>query len=307
MKKEYDPHLADGLKKAGLWDPSRMVVKQPARPWRKPIEVRAVEPVAMYALPPALSPIPDRDLRLSYVDDHGQERTFSLKALARAMQLPAPVSPVSAATGGYDVARHASGHKRKTRHGVRGVAGRDGRAADLVEVDALTLTVTAKTGMLKILFDQSHPIERIRLGGGFKRKSKAKRDDRIDEADRPHLRYCAARFWSEDYEIAHGKTGFSSEFGERVDASPVRGGLQERLLIREGSYQAARASVTAKQALILDAICGRGESISEVARKNNAHHSTVSEALISGLDRLIHAYDYSRFEHEGGVRARRGG
>lgn len=294
--KLYEPHLAAGLKRAGLWDETRMQETQAPRAWRPQVDAPVpLKPRSLYELAPEFSALPGADVKLNFIDEDGVCRRFSLKALAHAFQIPAPVSPVGAATAKPDAAGLGRTGKRKR---VRfGEPGREGRASALVEVDSLSLTPSKRVGQKLVFFDGSHPIERMRLSGGMARymKTKALEGSRISEDERPHLRYCAARLWSEDYEVACGKTGYSAEYGDRVDSSPSRTGTQERALHALTRRREGLAAVTKNQAQILDAICGQGSSPAELARGRSVHHSTIIEALLAGLDRLVHAYGYERF------------
>lgn len=294
--KLYEPHLAAGLKRAGLWDETRMQEATPPRAWRPQAQAPApLKPLSLYEIASDFAPLPAGDMKLAFLDEEGVSRSFSLKALARAFQLPVPVSAVGAAAVMPDAAGCGRAGKRKR---VRyGEPGRDGRGPDLIEVDSLSLTPAKGVGRKLVFFDGSHPIERMRLSGGLSRrmKTKALEGSRVSEEERPHLRYCAARLWSEDYEVACGQTGYSAEYGDRVDSSPSRTGAQERALHALTRRRDALAVVTKNQAQILDAICGQGSSPAEVARRRGVHHSTIIEALLAGLDRLVHAYGYERF------------
>jgi len=101
----------------------------------------------------------------------------------------------------------------------------------------------------------------------------------------------AGRRYREDFELAATEGLKTGAYQERVDGGRMSSEIPARLLQNHSELTAARNALGYPEiAHVLDAVCGLGMSIAEVAGKGKVVRDIPAQLLRMGLDRLVLHY-----------------
>ncbi|MHA6643429.1 DUF6456 domain-containing protein [Mesorhizobium sp. A623] len=97
--------------------------------------------------------------------------------------------------------------------------------------------------------------------------------------------------YREDFELAAREGLKTGTFQERVDGGGMTASISARLLDNHAAMHDAREAVGYPEiVVVLDAICGLGMSISELAAKESVVRDIPAQLLRMGLERLVVHY-----------------
>ncbi|MEN0652401.1 MULTISPECIES: hypothetical protein [Hyphobacterium] len=134
-------------------------------------------------------------------------------------------------------------------------------------------------------FDVSHPIEKMRLRGSLGA-----------DALQIDLRYRAARVWFVFWNRAFGY-GHDTTLRESVDGGgDGTGSANARAqAVIDRTKILGQPGMTRRRFYDLDAICGGGSRISELAQATHRDQKTVRESLLTGLDVVAGFQPWDRY------------
>lgn len=183
--------------------------------------------------------------------------------------------------------------------------GRDGQEQAVTRVWVTTADEDGRIVQNLELFDARHPIEQMWRKGSL--DTIMALDGEHKDPEQGKLRYCAARLWSEHYDMASGKTDYNAGLSERVDTSRRRGSPIETLVdkYRPRLECYDKKVLTEIQWDVLDAIAGQGFTMTECAKQRGRDRKTVRKAFLTGLDRLVKFYPYDEMSRVTTLKATR--